>query len=410
MYLKWSSNPKYDKDVEIIQRFLNTARSIVQQRGDSVASWPMLKDDGYFGEQTAKAVDAFQKHEGLTAPEYGVVGDTTYRHLTDFGPSFKAAPADRSGLLGGNCVLRSAGPIIKAAPMSTKSKLAFTPDFVQWGNNATALGDYISLADLSGDVIAIWTSRIMTVHFNWTKFFTDFIYTGIGLKSPTRNQTLVWVNKGKKPTLSRGNFTSYRFTLLKKGSAMIDNVKTTLHFDKVSKGLSFASLGFEYLDLGQKAFKGEAKFVDVVNVAKDTMIAGAQFWADAMVAGANVARELPFDKAVTKIGSHVMKTKFATVITKTGLQGAAATAASGVIVVGIQCVGAFLLGCEIGKFIEDKTKWGEKTVDWMWDKFLGDWIKQYYEWKYSKIVMIKYPPDWTDEDIKKFHAGMTNIK
>lgn len=114
MYLKWSSNPKYDKDVEIIQRFLNTARSIVQQRGDSVASWPMLKDDGYFGEQTAKAVDAFQKHEGLTAPEYGVVGDTTYRHLTDFGPSFKAAPMDRSGLLGGNCVLRSAGPVIKA--------------------------------------------------------------------------------------------------------------------------------------------------------------------------------------------------------------------------------------------------------------------------------------------------------
>lgn len=410
MYLKWSSNPKYDKDVEIIQRFLNTARNIVQQRGDSVASWPLLKDDGYFGEQTAKAVDAFQKHEGLTAPEYGVVGDTTYRHLTDFGPSFKAAPTDRSGLLGGNCVLRSAGPIIQSAPMRTHNKLSFTPDFVQWGKNTSSLGDYIGLADLIGDVIAISTSRINTVHFNWTKFFTDFIYAGSGLKSPTQSQTLIWVNSGKKPVLSRGNFTSYRFTLLKKGSAVIDNIKTTLHLDKVSRGLSFVGLGFEYVDLGQKVFRGEAKFVDVKDVAKDTLIAGSNFWADAMVSGANVARELPLSKATTKIGSHVMKTKFATVLAKVGLQGAAATAASGVVVVGIQCAGAFLLGCEIGKFIEDKTKWGEKTVDWMWDKFLGDWIRQYQEWKYPKVVMIKYPPDWTDEDIKKFHAGMTNIK
>lgn len=96
MYLKWSENPKHDPTVESIQRLLNRAYNNTPEELRKKFSWPYLKEDGYFGKATAAAVWAFQntRQNPLNAPEYGVVGDTTWSALCNFynGPMISVAP------------------------------------------------------------------------------------------------------------------------------------------------------------------------------------------------------------------------------------------------------------------------------------------------------------------------------
>ena len=110
------------------------------------------------------------------------------------------------------------------------------------------------------------------------------------------------------------------------------------------------------------------------------------------------------------LGKTIAKTKFATKIASYGaIAGATATGVgttSAFAIVGIQCVGAFLMGWEIGKWIEAKTHWGEKSIDWLWGQFLGDWVTQFYEWKINRVIVIQYPSNWTEQQIQEFKASI----
>ena len=76
MYLKASTNPKFDPAVQTIQMKLNAINNQVH------GNWPYLKTDGLFGEQTKLAVKAFQSYRNIT-PISGEVGNTTLRYIDD---------------------------------------------------------------------------------------------------------------------------------------------------------------------------------------------------------------------------------------------------------------------------------------------------------------------------------------
>lgn len=76
MYLKASTNPKFDPAVQTIQMKLNAINSQVH------GNWPYLQTDGLFGEKTKQAVKAFQSYRNIT-PISGEIGDTTLRYIDD---------------------------------------------------------------------------------------------------------------------------------------------------------------------------------------------------------------------------------------------------------------------------------------------------------------------------------------
>lgn len=56
-----STNPRYDNEVLIVQRQLNTIRSSL------LHNLPIVKEDGLYGEETARAIKAFQKACNISA-------------------------------------------------------------------------------------------------------------------------------------------------------------------------------------------------------------------------------------------------------------------------------------------------------------------------------------------------------
>lgn len=76
MYFKASATPKFDPTVQSIQMKLNAIRIKVH------GNWSYLQVDGLFGEQTKKAVKAFQTYRNIS-PISGEVGNTTLHYINE---------------------------------------------------------------------------------------------------------------------------------------------------------------------------------------------------------------------------------------------------------------------------------------------------------------------------------------
>lgn len=85
MYLQRSN--VYDQNVKAVQGMLNAALMTNRYRG----KWNRLEVDGYFGDETEKAVKAFQYYHDPRIDQTGIVGDTTYKALLGTSPVMSAA-------------------------------------------------------------------------------------------------------------------------------------------------------------------------------------------------------------------------------------------------------------------------------------------------------------------------------
>lgn len=419
MYLKWNDNPKYREDVKIAQAFLNIAYNNVDSDIRTSLDWPWLKEDGYFGLLTSKAVAAFQKVTKLIPPEYGILGDDTMRKLKNFGPSISAVHIiSNDCLLGRSCVISSAGPILQKAT-SQKEKYSIGQIFLSfkfssWKESTEVFGGFLILMDQMNIVATMRLEALDTIHINWNKFWGDILFAGDS-RNPFKKQTLIWRNKGNKPIASRGKFTAYKFSLLNKYAPIIDNTRSRLNLGKIGGILGYLGLAFEFSDCTQKVFKGKAKFVDFGKLSFDAAITLAEPLHDWLIGSSSTLQKLSISKVTSNLGKTIAQTKYATKIVGAGskvgigMSTAGVGSASAIAIVGFQCIGAFLTGYSIGEWIENRTHWGEQTVNWLWEKFLGDWIKQYYEWKINKVVMIQYPATWTENEIGKFKSKIEYI-
>lgn len=432
MYLDSNTHPAYSEEVLSIQQSLNRARATLSEDVVRKYGWPRIAEDGFYWEESAKAVTAFQQFMKLSPPSYGILGKTTINALNEYIES-----KSTKNLLGGNCVLRSSGPILrnngaiitnghpkteidvinKSSSFDNTQKLFLSADFKIWKDSTGLVGSIITLMNNGMIAASMILSSLDTIHFNWTKFWTDFICDSVGITSPTRKETLVWRNKGNTPVRSRGTFTAYRFSKLNKYAPLIDKIRSNVNLSPKASKLGYISLGFEYLDSAQavvKTFKGEMKIIDLAgsigNTVKDTILTIAEPLHDALIGTSSVEQKLPVKKVTQNLGKTIAKTKFATKIASYGAKaGATATGVgttSAFAIVGIQCVGAFLMGWEIGKWIEAKTHWGEKSIDWLLGQFLGDWVTQFYEWKINRVIVIQYPSNWTEQQIQEFKASI----
>lgn len=79
MYIVPQENPttKYE-EVRHVQIWLNSIR-----RCDPRSNWSALKTDGYLGKITANAIEEFQRLYRMTPPQYGVLGDLTYKRIRE---------------------------------------------------------------------------------------------------------------------------------------------------------------------------------------------------------------------------------------------------------------------------------------------------------------------------------------
>lgn len=79
MYIVPQKNPttKYE-EVRQVQIWLNSIRSC-----DSRSNWSVLKTDGYLGELTGNAIERFQRLYEIRPPQYGVLGDLTYKCIRE---------------------------------------------------------------------------------------------------------------------------------------------------------------------------------------------------------------------------------------------------------------------------------------------------------------------------------------
>ena len=435
MYLESSTHPVYSEEVLCIQRSLNRVHATLSEDIVRKYGWPHISEDGYYGDESAKAVAAFQQFKKLTPPAYGILGNTTIGALNEYVKS-----KNIENLLGGDCVLKSSGPILrssgaiitngylknkiassnKSSSLTNTQKLFLSADFKIWKESTGLVGNIMTLMDNGMIVASMKLSSLNTIHFNWTKFCTDLIYKCLGINSPTAKQTLIWRNKGNTPARGRGTFTAYRFSKLNKYRTLIDKIRSNVNLSSKICKLGYMSLGFEYLGSVQavlKTFKGEMKIIDLAenigNTAEDTILMIAELLHDTLIGSSSVTQNLPIKKATQNLGKTIAKTKFATKIAghgaKAGVTAAGVGTASSVAIVGIQCIGAFVMGCEIGKWLESKTHWGEKSIDWLWGQFLGDWISQFYEWKVNRVVVIQYPSDWTEQQIQEFKSKIEHI-
>lgn len=370
--------------------------------------WSKINPDGYFGSITENAVKCFQ--EFLYITQNGIVGETTYSFLSQLSSI-------------NSCPIQVLGVSTSKKVESDFKSLYLSADLTKWKDNVSAINNFISIFDLT-TIVGVSNT---VIHISWDNLWKNIVgpmlttgVTRIGdltyTYTPTyKTQKIIWINQGA-PVHRKGNFIAYKIGVLKKYSKVIDEVKSHLHVAEIGKTLGFIDLSFEWACFGQKALKGNLKFIELASLTAQTTFKSAVILAeplhDWLIGASSVSRKVPVKNTIKNLGNIITKTKYAKIVSnlgsKAGVTAAGVGSASAIAVVGFQCIGAFLMGCEIGKFLESKTHIGEKTVNWLWGTFLGDWIKDFIEWKVNRVVCIQYPSDWTDKEIEDFHNKIEN--
>jgi len=377
MYLKAQTYPKYNSNVYDIQLKLNVIRN------NTHGIWSYLKPDGMFGPQTQAAIKAFQIQKNIT-PASGIVGDTTLKFINE---EYRRVP-----------VLKANNPSITTLRRGTKVYSgAKSMKDVQGMELGRAICDALSIWNQAYDpaqsvvffigqgfiVLSEWTDRKLHVHIDFEQIKKDF-------NKPIGHRNGKWIRVNYK-----SKFRQFRkFNV----SKILGNIGGTV--SNVSTHLGLVGCVINTVDSAGKAMKGEFKLMDLGKLGFDY----ASTLIDYKLQSVNTIR-ISVGEAATQYGNAVVKWKIAEkIIGKSAARAAIVAVGSSVIVVGIQCASAFMAGCELGKWIENKWHIGETAVNFYWELFLGDIVEKFVEWNTNRIVCIKYPEDWTDAQIKEFHS------
>lgn len=383
MYLKAEQYPKYNEAVRDIQEKLNAIRIRVH------GNWDSLTPDGLFGSKTKEAVISFQKYRNIM-PAKGEVGDTTLKYINE---EYGRIP-----------ILKANNPIITNPRYGTKTY-----------PNAKSINDVkrMELGKSICDAISIWNQAYNPANSIVWFLGQGFIVLSEKLFKYNRNLSLhLCLNqinecfhnhKGKGfdwkwIKISRqGGYTGFRAYRAFKMSEIVGGTMSN-----VSTHLSAVGCVIDTVDTAGKIMKGEFKFLDWDNAKLAFNYASTAM--DYALKDVNTIR-MSVGKAVKSYGKAMVKWKFVAKITGKSVARAGVVAvSSGCVVVGIQCASAIMVGCELGKWIENKWHIGETAVNFYWELFLGDIVEKFIEWNTNRIVCIKYPEDWTDTQIQEFQS------
>lgn len=379
MYIKWSDKSAYNQEIKQVQHLLNKARTEIKSSGRDVSDWPALTEDGYFGQKTANALSCFQNRLGLVAPEYGVIGDTTYGALSNFKVSDLK---DTAGLLGSNAYLEKKNQTQKLTNrISKSSEILF-----KWAiNKVDASNKIITVVDAVGKVFERVTGP-RYLHIDWNTIIRQI------LLNKGWDKKIVHLNDKNKFR----QFTAYGYSDLGK------------LIGKLSYKINVVNLGFDLYSGANKAWNGQLQIVDVLKGGEDVVNTVA---ASLAAVGVDVSLKemcsMSTTQVLNKLNTQIGR-KISTKVWIPRIAGKGAAAIGGsVCIVASYGLLALEVGSAIGKFLEEKTHAGETAVNFYWDLFLGAWMEKFLEWKVNRVVMLTYPSDWTEEDIKKFHESVS---
>ena len=340
------------------------------------SNWHNINVDGYFGNDTETAVKAFQKFLYIT--ENGIVGDYTKSWLRTLvnlnipNPSFITPQP----------VQKTVPQVLHKVNQAASKILA---DFISgvvfvWSEIGSPAQGFLFLIGNGFIVLSEKTSRSLTLHLD-----LDYVVKSLLLPEHTRPGKWIRINHNSRFR----QFTAF-------------NVSRTLN--KFSE--PFAKLGFkvgvagcvvETLDVVGKSLRKELKFTDIAKLGFDTVSTGFDY----LLRDVKTVR-MPVKNAAINLGEKLLKYKFATKIMGKAAATAGAAVATGTVVVFVQGLSALMLGIELGNWLERHTHWGEKGVNWAWDLFIGDIVEKACEWNVNRVVCIKYPDDWTEQQIEEF--------
>lgn len=392
MEYKRESPLKYEPKVREIQEMLNNARKIafnlvekeryypkalnnphyfqlIHHRDYISNDWRIITADGYFGVETEKVVKCFQKFLYIT--ENGIVGDYTYSHLK------------KILSLNQNKSILFRDKVNESSKFNIRKEIILSQNYLcdlfinLWNNEIAPTSEGILFFIGEGFVVFLEKHENLTLHINLRKIINDLL-----LPEYHRKGKWFHINNNSK-------YRQFKAFRISKHISRYENVIN----NKIVPKFGIVGCLIETADILGKTVKGELKFVDLAKWGIDSLNLINDF------AFRNVNTfKLTLSQTVTQYGNAIAKWKFATKLPV----GAVAT--GGVAVVFLQCAGAFLTGWEFGKWLEKKTHWGETSVNFIWELFLGDICEKFIEWQVNRIVCIKYPNDWTEEQIKEFQS------
>lgn len=334
------------------------------------SSWVTIAEDGLFGNATENAVKCFQNFLFIT--ENGILGEFTCKALQNL---------LSIGLKNDSVLYGSAPKPVTKINKAVKTCTNLLDDLIDDWNKISPPLNGLTFFIVEGLIVFYERSNNLTLHVNVEQILRDL------LLPPGSSKKGKWFRVNHKSV-----FRQFRAFNISKSALKLSDAS-------VFKKLGIVSFAFETMDVTRKAFRGELRFCDLRGYG----VSAANFGIDMTLGSVNTVK-MPIKQAVSNYGKAIVKWKFvAKVVGKKAAVGATAAVASGVVVVGIQAAGAFMTGLEIGKWIEDRWHIGQTAVDFYWELFIGDLVEKYYEWKVNRVVCVKYPENWTDEDIRKFH-------
>lgn len=332
--------------------------------------WKIIAEDGYFGVETEKAVKCFQRFLYIT--ENGIVGDYTYSHLK----KILSLNRNKSILFGDK--------INESSKFKIKEKIIASHDYLcdlfinDWNNEIAPPLEGILFFIGKRSIVFLEKHENLTLHVNLNKIINDLLL-------PEHSRKGKWFHINNKDKY-RQQFTAFRIS---KRISKFENVIN----NRIVPTVGIVGCLIETVDIFGRAVKGELKFIDLAKWGTDSL----NLINDFVFKNVNTFK-LTISQSVTQYGSAIAKWRFAAKLPV----GVVVT--GGVAVVFLQCVGALWTGIEFGKWLEKKTHWGEKSMNFLWELFLGDIIEKFIEWQVNRIVCIKYPDDWTEEQIKDFQS------
>lgn len=340
------------------------------------SSWHNISVDGYFGNDTENAVKAFQKFLYIT--ENGIVGDYTKSWLR----TLVNLNIPNPSVITPQTVQKGVPQVLHKVNQAASKIFA---DFISgvvfiWSYTGSPAQSFLFFIGNGFIVLSEKTNTSLTLHLNLEYIVKSLLF-------PEHTRPGKWIRLNHHSRFR--DFTAF-------------NVSRTLN--KISE--SFSSFGFkigvagcvvETLDVAGKSLRKELKFTDIAKLGFDTVSTGFDY----LLRDVKTVR-MPVQKAAINLGNKLLKYKFATKIMGKAAATAGGAAATGSVVVFVQGLGALLLGIEIGNWLERRTHWGEKGVNWAWDLFIGDIVEKACEWNANRIVCVKYPDDWTEQQIEEF--------
>lgn len=332
--------------------------------------WKIIAEDGYFGEETEKTVKCFQRFLYIT--ENGIVGDYTYSHLKKI-----LSLNPYKSILFGDKINESSKFKIKEIIIESHDYLCNL--FINHWNNEIAPPSEATLFFIGkGFIVFLENHENLTLHVNLNKIINDLLL-------PEHSRKGKWFHINNKSIYRQ--FKAFRIS---KHISRYENVIN----NRITPKFGITGCLIETVDIIGHTVKGELKFVDLAKWGTDSL----NLINDFVFKNVNTFK-LTIGQSVTQYGNAIAKWRYAA---KLPVGGVVVT--GGVAVVCLQCVGALWTGIEFGNWLEKKTHWGEKSINFLWELFLGDIIEKFIEWRVNRIVCIKYPDDWTEEQIKDFQS------